>query len=123
MEPVIRKTVIALSNAKDWCLAQLFFGFMWLVRLFPADWAIDMIEKLGVYFGMRYPRTKRARENVKLALPEKTDEEVEEILKGMWANLSRVVGEYAYLDEIFSLDLENPENGRVEVSGLDVFKE
>ncbi len=123
MEVIIRKSVIALMNVRDWLLARLFFFFMWFVQLFPADAAINTIEKLGVFFGMHYPRTKIARQNLKQAFPEKSGEEIEIILREMWSNISRVAAEYFYLDEIFSIDEENQQNGRIEITGGENFDE
>lgn len=112
---------VFLRNIAQWLIAQGLFGLLAFMRLFPADASINMIEKLGVFFGMRYKRTQKARKNIKMALPEKTDEEVEEILKEMWASLSRTAAEYAYLDQIFDFDDNNPTEGRFEIAGIDNF--
>ena len=120
-EPVIRKTVIALRNVRDWILAKLFFGFLAILKLFPADRAIWFVAEAARGLGMFYPRTKRARRNVKLAFPEKSDEEVNEILREMWANLGRVAAEYVYLDQIFDINEEDQSKGRVEITGEENF--
>lgn len=114
---------VTLRKIAQWLTAQCLFGLLAFMRLFPADASINTIEKLGVFFGMRYKRTEKARENIKMALPEKTDEEVEEILKEMWASLSRTAAEYAYLDQIFDFDDNNPTQGRFEIGGIDNFAE
>jgi len=100
MEPIIRKTYIFFRNARDWLLAQFFFGFIAILKLFPADSAIWFVSEAAKGLGMWYPRTKLARENLKLAFPEKSDEEIEQILHDMWRNLGRVAAEYVYLDQI-----------------------
>ncbi|MEM7290712.1 MAG: lipid A biosynthesis lauroyl acyltransferase, partial [Pseudomonadota bacterium] len=71
--------------------------------------------------GMWYPRTKLARENLKLAFPEKPRDEIEEILREMWANLGRIAAEYVYLDQIFSINEEDQSKGRVEITGAENF--
>lgn len=71
---------------------------------------------------MWYPRTKLARKNLKLAFPEKSDEEIETILHEMWRNLGRVAAEYVYLDEIFDINEEDLSKGRVEVVGVEHFE-
>ena len=106
-----------------WLTAHIFFAFLAFLKLFPADAAIDTIEKLGRFFGMRYPRTKRARANLRLAFPEKSPDEIERILEDMWGNLSRTAAEYAYLDQIFDFDDQNPEKGRFEIAGIPHFAE
>ncbi len=121
METIIRKIVIALMNFRDWTIAQWFFTFMWFLKLFPADAAINTTEKFGRFLGMIFPRTKVARKNLKHAFPEKSDAEIEQILRDMWGNLSRTAAEYAYLDKIFDFDDQNPSQGRFEIAGIENF--
>lgn len=121
-EVVIRKTVIALRNARDWLIAQVFFAFLAILKLFPADGAIWFVSEAARGLGMLYPRTKLARSNLKLAFPEKTDAEIEHILKEMWANLGRIAAEYVYLDQIFDINETDPSQGRVEVAGIEHFE-
>ena len=70
---------------------------------------------------MIFPRTKVARKNLKHAFPEKSDAEIEQILRDMWGNLSRTAAEYAYLDKIFDFDDQNPSQGRFEIAGIENF--
>ena len=114
---------VVLRAVTNWIMAQLFFGFLGLVKLLPADAAINTIERLGRWFGMRYQRTRRARDNLVKAFPQKSGAEIETILEDMWGNLSRTAAEYAYLDKIFDFDPEQPEGGRFEVVGIDNFVE
>lgn len=107
----------------NWTLAQIVFGLLGLLRMLPADAAIDTTEKIGRYIGMRYPRTKRARDNLQKAFPEKSAEEIEAILEEMWGSLSRTAAEYVWLDQIFDFDDENPEAGRFEIAGIENFRE
>ncbi len=122
MQTHVRKTIIALRNFRDWTIAQWFFTFIWFLKLFPADTAINTTEKLGRVLGMAYPRTKIARKNLKLAFPEKSNKEIEQVLRDMWGNLSRTAAEYAYLDKIFDFDAENPNAGRFEIAGIENFE-
>jgi len=122
MEPIIRKAYVFFRNVKDWLLAQFFFAFIAVLKLFPAESAIWFVAEAARGLGMWYPRTKMARENIKLAFPEKSDAEVEEILSEMWANLGRVAAEYIYLDQIFDINEENPAEGRVEITGSEHFE-
>lgn len=119
---IIRKTVIALRNVRDWVLAQFFFGFIAILKLFPAGSAIWFVAEAARGLGMWYPRTKLARDNLTQAFPEKSPEEIEEILREMWANLGRVAAEYIYLDKIFDIDEHDPTKGRVEVAGVENFE-
>ena len=112
-----------MRNARDWTLARWFLTFMWVIKLLPADAAINTTAYLADKIGMLHPRTKKARANLQRAFPEKSDTEIETILHGMWDNLGRTAAEYAFLDKIFDIDLDNPEKGRFEVSGIDNFVE
>jgi KDO2-lipid IV(A) lauroyltransferase len=73
------------------------YGFF---RLLPLDaasavggWALSKL-------GPRFKSTKYARINIKLAFPEKNEAEIEKIVKGMWNNLGRVLGEFPHLPNI-----------------------
>ena len=53
------------------------------------------------------PEHRVGRANLRAAFPEKTDAEIEEILRGVWDNLGRVGAEIAHLDHICSGDRYN----------------
>jgi len=120
-ELILRKVVIALRNARDWIIAQFFFGFIALLKLFPADGAIWFVAEAARGLGPWYPRSKLARENLEFAFPEKSKTEIDDILSEMWANLGRIAAEYVYLDEIFDINEEDQSKGRVEFSGSEHF--
>lgn len=117
------KWYVLLRDAWQWIAAQFVFGILWLVKLLPADAAIDTVEKIGRWVGMRYPRTRKARENLQKAFPEKSSGEIDQILEDMWGSLSRTAAEYAFLDKIFDFDDQNPEAGRFEIGGIENFRE
>lgn len=117
------KWYVWLRNARDWTLARWLLFFIGAVKLLPANAAIATTAFLARFLGMWHPRTKLARENLKLAFPEKSDTEIEKILRASWEHLGRTAAEYAFLDKIFSLDPENPEAGRFEISGVENFIE
>lgn len=114
---------VIARNGANWVIAHLFFGFIRFLQLFPADAAINAIEKIGRWAGMRYPRTRQARDNLKRAFPEKPASEIETILSDMWGNLSRTAAEYAYLDKIFDFDDATLQSGRFEIGGIENFAE
>ncbi len=65
--------------------------------------------------GPRLAVSRRARRNLKNAFPEKSDAEINVIVRDMWDNLGRVAGEYPHLGKI---DVYNPA-GNVEVVGAE----
>ena len=117
------KWYVWLRDARDWTLARWLLTFLAGIKLLPADAAINSTAWITRKIGMLHPRTKLARENLRLAFPEKSSEEIETILHGVWENLGRTAAEYAFLDKIFHIDLENPENGRFEILGTKNFEE
>jgi KDO2-lipid IV(A) lauroyltransferase len=48
------------------------------------------------------------RDNLAAALPEKSPAEVEAILSGVWDNLGRVAAEFAHIDRLHILDVDQP---------------
>jgi KDO2-lipid IV(A) lauroyltransferase len=55
------------------------------------------------------------RANLTAAFPEKSPEEIEAILDGVWDNLGRLGAEFAHLDHIWDHVEAQPELGRIEV--------
>ncbi len=60
-----------------------------------ANFAGALMRKIGPLF----KEHRLGRENLRLAFPEKSDTEIEQILSGVWDNLGRVAIEFAHLDE------------------------
>src|SRR6201991_5300321 len=57
------------------------------------------------------------RANLTAAFPEKSPEEIEKILAGVWDNLGRIGAELAHLDHIWDYDADDPDKpSRVEFS-------
>jgi Kdo2-lipid IVA lauroyltransferase/acyltransferase len=79
--------------------AAAFFAFMGLFRLL----GLDAASALGGFIGRNIfaltGATRRARDNLAQAFPEKSFAEREAILRVMWDNLGRTVAEYAHLDK------------------------
>jgi KDO2-lipid IV(A) lauroyltransferase len=97
--------------------AVAFFSVIGFFRLFD----IDRASAIGGWIGRRIVgRTVlagRARRNLRLSFPEKTDAEIATILDEMWDNLGRVMAEYAHLHEISWLG----QNPRITIGGVEYF--
>ena len=72
----------------------LVFG---LFRILPTTWASAVGGFLARSLGPRLPISRRARKNLKTALPELDEAAARRVILGMWDNLGRVVAEYAHL--------------------------
>ena len=67
------------------------------------------------FIGPRLREDRIGRENLTAAFPEKSPEEIETILAGVWDNLGRIGAEFAHLDHIWDYDVDHPEKpSRVE---------
>jgi KDO2-lipid IV(A) lauroyltransferase len=79
--------------------AALFLAFMGFFRLIGLDAASAVGGFIGRTIFARTRVTRRARDNLAMAFPEKSIAEREAIIAAMWDNLGRVVAEYAHLDK------------------------
>jgi Kdo2-lipid IVA lauroyltransferase/acyltransferase len=76
----------------------------------------DLFGRVARLIGPMTPEQRIGRANLTAAFPEKSAEEIETILAGVWDNLGRLGAEFAHLDHIWDYDLDHPENSRIEVS-------
>lgn len=93
--------------------AALFFAFMGLFRALGLDAASALGGSIGRNLFYRLGTMKRARDSLRAAYPEKSQPEIEAIIKEMCDGLGRTVAEYAYLDK-FSIKGSDP---RLELAG------
>jgi len=104
-----------------WLVAQLTFALLGFARLLPARTAIELAAALGQTLGPLTSRHKLALDNLRQAFPEKSEEELEKIAKGMWRNMFRLGAEYVYLEKLFDYDPDATEPGLIEVEGKEIF--
>ncbi|TAV49222.1 lipid A biosynthesis lauroyl acyltransferase [Rhizobium leguminosarum] len=121
MKLFITRIVLALRNFQQWLVAQLMFGFMNFLKLFPADGAIRFADRMMRRLGRLTSRHRLMLTNLRNAFPEKSEPEIEEIALASWGNMGRLAAEYVFLDQLFDYDPEKSELGRVEVSGVPIF--
>ncbi|MEH2509495.1 KDO2-lipid IV(A) lauroyltransferase [Nitrobacteraceae bacterium AZCC 1564] len=91
-------------------------GVLRMTRYFDPQRTADAFASVTRRIGPWLPEHKIGRANLTSAFPEKSPEEIETILKGVWENLGRVAAEFAHIDHIWDLDPENPEKGRIEAA-------
>ncbi|MBB4214887.1 KDO2-lipid IV(A) lauroyltransferase [Rhizobium sp. BK212] len=121
MKLFITRIVLALRNFQQWLVAQVMFGFLNFLKLFPADGAIRFADRMMRRLGRRTRRHRLMLTNLRNAFPEKSEAEIEEIALDSWGNMGRLAAEYVFLDQLFDYDPEKLEPGRVEVSGVPIF--
>ncbi len=89
--------------------------FYWLLRLLPIDWASGLVGALARSIGPKLSVSNRARRNIQRALPELNARERETVVRDMWDNLGRVVGEYPHIGKLHTRGTGN----RLEIIGAD----
>ncbi|KIZ46431.1 MULTISPECIES: lipid A biosynthesis lauroyl acyltransferase [Rhodopseudomonas] len=94
----------------------LAIGMLRLTRHFDPIKTANFFGRQTRRVGPLLPEQKIGRANLTAAFPEKSPEEIETILAGVWENLGRVAAEFAHLDHVWDFDPDHPERGRVEIT-------
>ena len=102
--------------------AVFFYIFLYSIRTIPFNVASTVGSFVGRKIGKYSKADKVARRNLIKAFPEKTQQEIDKIIIGMWDNLGRVAFEWPQLDLI---DITKNDS-RVEIIGqqhlIDAYK-
>jgi KDO2-lipid IV(A) lauroyltransferase len=107
----------AAKPAAEAAVGALTIGMLRATRYFDPDKTARFFGRATQFIGRRLRENRIGRENLKAAFPEKSPEEIEQILSGVWDNLGRIGAEFAHLDHIWDYDAEHPEKqSRVEFS-------
>ncbi len=117
----ITRIVLALRNFRQWLIAQFAFACLNILKIMPADTAINFADGLVRRVGPHLGRHKLMLHNLRNAFPEKSEAEIERIAVASWGHMGRLVAEYVFLDRLFDFDPESGKVGRVEVSGIPIF--
>jgi KDO2-lipid IV(A) lauroyltransferase len=105
----------AFKPISEAAVGGLTIALLRATRLFNPDKTADFFGRAAHFIGRRLREDRIGRENLKAAFPEKSPQEIEKILAGVWDNLGRVGAEFAHLDHIWDYDPEHPEKpARVE---------
>lgn len=87
---------------------------LWAVlRLMPLDAASAFTGGLARAIGPRLGLTRRARRQIERSFPAMSAAEIDALVRDMWENIGRMVGEFAHLD---GLGLDGPD-ARIELVG------
>lgn len=107
-----RRGLKAAGNAISGALA---IGVINLMRLLKPDTMSNLAGSFMRRIGPLLPEHKIGRANLTAAFPEKSPEEIDAILLGVWENLGRVGAEFTQLDRLIEFDREHPERGRLHI--------
>ena len=75
----------------------------------------DFLGRITRLIGPLTREQRIGRANLTAAFPEKSPEEIETILNGVWDNLGRLGAEFAHLDHVWDHDPAFPERSRIEI--------
>ncbi|MCG2666494.1 lipid A biosynthesis lauroyl acyltransferase [Bradyrhizobium sp. GCM10023182] len=90
-------------------------GMLRTTRYFDPVKTSDFFARVTKLIGPRLREHRIGRANLTAAFPEKSPEEIEQILMGVWDNLGRVGAEFAHIDHVWDYDREHPERSRIEL--------
>lgn len=99
----------AVKPAGEAAIGALTVGALRGTRYFDDIKTANLFGRIARKIGPLTREDKIGRANLTAAFPEKSSDEIEKILAGVWDNLGRVAAEFAHLDHIWDYDPDHPE--------------
>src|SRR5882724_2183463 len=96
-------------------VGALTVGMLRATRYFDPIKTANLFGRIARLIGPVMREQRIGRANLTAAFPEKSPEEIEAILAGVWDNLGRLGAEFAHLDHIWQHDPAFPEKSRIEI--------
>ena len=119
MHPLLLRTKARIRDATkpigETAVGALTIGLLRATRYFDPIKTADLFGRIARLIGPLTREQKIGRANLTAAFPEKSPEEIETILAGVWDNLGRLGAEFAHLDHIWEHDPTRPEDSRIEI--------
>jgi len=120
MKRLFRRMRRRIKRAGDAVVGALAIGVLKTVRLVDPDKMSDFGGSMMRRIGPLLPESRIGRANLVAAFPEKSEADIDAILRGCWDNLGRMGAEFAHLDRLWSYDREDPTRGRIELAQPDI---
>jgi KDO2-lipid IV(A) lauroyltransferase len=115
--PVKKRIRDAAKPLGEAAVGALTIGMLRTTRYFDPDKTANLFSRVARLIGPRLREQRIGRANLVAAFPEKSPEEIEAILAGVWDNLGRVGAEFAHIDHIWDYNEADPDpQGRIEIS-------
>jgi len=105
----------AMKSVAGAVVGALTIGVLRTTRYFDPDKTADLFGRITGRIGSLLREQKIARANLTAAFPEKSPQEIEAILAGVWDNLGRFGAEFAHIDRIWDYDEAYPLKSRIEI--------
>jgi KDO2-lipid IV(A) lauroyltransferase len=116
MPGLLRRTKARLKPVSEVAIGGITVGALRATRYFDDVKTANFFGRWARRIAPLTRENKIGRDNLTAAFPEKSPEEIEHILAGVWDNLGRVAAEFAHLDRIWNHDPAHPETSRIEIS-------
>jgi Kdo2-lipid IVA lauroyltransferase/acyltransferase len=108
----VRQAVVGVRRAGDAVIGRVTVWLLKAIRLIDPALLANFLARLMRTVGPWLTEHRLGRAQLAAAFPEKSAEEIERILLGVWDNLGRVAGEFARLDRLWDYDRARPNAGR-----------
>jgi KDO2-lipid IV(A) lauroyltransferase len=105
----------AIKPAGEAIVGALTVALLRTTRYFDPIKTAELFAKITQKIGPLFREDKIGRANLTAAFPEKSPEEIEKILAGVWGNMGRFAAEFAHLDHVWEHDPAHPELSRIEI--------
>ena len=119
MHPLLLRAKARLRDATkpigDAAVGALTILLLRTTRWFDPIKTANLFGRVARLIGPLTREQRIGRANLTAAFPEKSSQEIEAILAGVWDNLGRLGAEFAHLDHIWEHDPAFPEKSRIEI--------
>jgi KDO2-lipid IV(A) lauroyltransferase len=120
MHPLVSRTKARLRHATkplgEAAVGALTVGLLRTTRYFDPQKTANAFGRIAGLIGPKLREQRIGRANLTAAFPEKTPQEIDAILAGVWDNLGRVGAEFAHIDRIWDFDEARFNQGRTLLS-------
>lgn len=121
MRRTIRRLKRLANRAANSAIGAITIGLLKLLRLTNPDTMGNVAGSFMRTVGPLFPENRIGRANLIAAFPDKSPDEVDAILRGVWDNLGRIAAEFAHLDRLSDFDPWHPERpARIEARQADL---
>ena len=109
---LIREAAKPLGGA---AVGGLTIALLRTTRYFDPVKTSNAFARMTRLIGPRLREHRIGRANLTAAFAEKSPDEIDKILMGVWDNLGRVGAEFAHIDSVWDYDRAHPERSRIEL--------
>ncbi len=106
----------------DWVVGIIVLGALSAIRALGPDRASDLGGRILPLIAPVISANRTGYANLKAAFPEKSEDEIRAILRGVWENLGRTAFEYACMDDLWDYDPARPNEGRIVTGDVPLYE-